>query len=399
MSQLQGLNKELIKQKNRGLVLRMICCNTGCSRIDISRQIGLTKMTVTNIVNQLMEDGFVEEREIVSTTQVGRNPITLSISSRAPKIIGLMLSRSACEVIVSDLMLTPLFREKMIFGSLTSTRLTEIIDGLLKKAEEFCGKERILGIGVASLGPMDKDSGILLSPTDFYGIERYPIKALIEERYAYPVYLENDMNAAALAEKLYGLGKPLHNFLYVGITNGIGSGIVTNDRLYQNHSGYVGEFGHTTIRYDGELCSCGNRGCLEVYANMPVICRKLRDVAERPVTAEEFEELSQLPQYRPVFDDMAEKLSAALINVVNMLDPQCIILGHDAYYLPTSTIQQLEHRVNCGILAHGYKRISVMRSAFGVDAPLFGSACCVSSELFEGNLVPASTGDRGELQK
>ena len=85
------------------------------------------------------------------------------------------------------------------------------------------------------------------------------------------------MNASALAEKLYGNGRNISDFVYIGVTNGIGSGIISNDNLFAGEMGFSGEIGHTTINYEGPKCACGNTGCLELYASIPEIEKQAND--------------------------------------------------------------------------------------------------------------------------
>ena len=194
------------------------------------------------------------------------------------------------------------------------------------------------------------------------------------------------MNAAALAERLYGVGRRLDHFLYIGLSDGVGAGIISGGRLYRDHNGFVGEIGHSSICFDGPLCGCGNRGCLELYVSIPVICERLRASGAQSPAPEDFEELAAQPAFAAIFRDAAEKLSVAMVNMANLLDPQGIVIGHEGAFLPAFCLRQMESAVNQRILAAGFQHLSVKRSTFGGDAPLLGSACCVFQELFRGGL-------------
>lgn len=384
--QRQGFNNAYLKNRNRGLVLQAIACGERASRIDIARRIGLTKMTVTNIVGEWIAEGVVAEREAAENAAVGRNPVLLDLGDKAPLALGLYISRSAAAVILADLKLEVVYRQEEPLADETARSLAEklfrLADGALKWKAEWMPEVPLPGIGVSAIGPMDAVSGVILHPTEFFGIREFPVAELLTGRYRLPVFLNNDMNAAALAEQLYGRGRRYDNFFYLGITNGIGSGIVSGGRLYQDSSGFVGEIGHMSIDYNGPVCSCGNRGCLEVYANMPVIRRRLR--AACPDMSPEEAEVCEAG--REVLSDVADKLSIALTNAVNLLDPQLVLVGHEGARLPGWCLQRIQDAVNNRILAAGSKRIVVLRSAFGEDAPLLGSACCVWQALFAGRL-------------
>lgn len=390
MKQRQGFNNTHLRNRNRGLVLQAVACGDALSRIEIARRIGLTKMTVSNIVAEWIAEGVLAEKEVAETAAVGRNPVILEVRAGAPRAVGLYLSRGAASVIVSTLTLEVTYRESLPLAEETAQTLLEklfrLIDGALAHLAAASPGARCMGIGVSAIGPLDAASGTILSPTDFFGIRQLPLAAELGGRYGLPVVVNNDMNASALAEKLYGTGRAFDNFLYLGVTNGIGSGILSGGRLYQDNSGFVGEIGHMSIDFDGPLCSCGRRGCLETYANMPVILDRLQNALGRAVACADLEEAWDSPAGRAVLEDAADKLAIALINTVNLLDPQCILIGHEGARFPAACIARIEERVNGGILAAGYKTISVAPSHFGPDAPLAGSACCIWQEVFAGHL-------------
>ena len=386
MGEHHGMNHTTLKNRNRGLVLSLIATSGELSRPDLVRLTGLTKMTITNIVGEMIEQGLVEEHHTESPT-VGRSAALLDIAAKAPKAVGLYLSRESVSVILTDLRLRVLFFRSLPLSEETPESLG---DKLAALAGEAVGQtdDPLLGIGISSIGPLDRDTRTLLSPPNFFGIGRFPLAERLEQQYALPILLQNDMDAAALAEKLYGRGRWLDNFLYLGLTNGIGSGIVLNGRLYPGSRGFSGEIGHLSIDLNGPLCSCGNRGCLETYVNMPAIRGRLAEATGREtVDCAEFEALSLQPACAAVFDDVADKLAVALTGAVNLLDPRCILIGHDGIWLPDSCLSRLEAAVNRRILAGANRPVTVRRSAFGSRAPLLGSVCPLCRELFSGHTL------------
>lgn len=385
MKQRQGINNSRLKNRNRGLVLQAIACGDEVSRSDIAQRIGLTKMAVTNMVAEWIAEGVVEEQESTGHAAVGRNPVWLRPAPGAPRALGVYLSRSRVTLIVADLKLEVAYRkdcplQEETAASLTQ-KLTQLVDDALAWKTAHLPDVPLTGIGISSIGPLDADAGVVLHPTDFFGIQQFPIVKILKDRYGLPVYISNDMNASALAEKLYGRGRSYDNFLYLGITNGIGSGIISGGRLYQDNSGFVGEVGHMSIDYNGPVCSCGNRGCLEVYANMPVIQRRLREAGIAALSQADGSAAG-----RDILADVSDKLAIALVNMVNLLDPQCVLMGHEGSAFPDWCLQRIEETVNSRILAAGAKRLPVMRAAFGEDTPLMGSVCCIWQELFAGHM-------------
>lgn len=381
-----GVNSLRQKQKNHGLVLEIIATGEAVSRTDISARIGLTKMAVTNIVSELMEQGFVAETEKMSSAAVGRNRVMLDISPRAPLVVGVYISRVSVTAVLMDLRLRLIFKAEQPLSDESRRTLTDKLYCVLDKVIETAGGAgRVLGVGVSSIGPLDSRDNRILNPRGFFGISDYSFGRLISERYGLRVVSNNDMNAAALAERLYGRGRAYNDFIYVGLTAGVGAGIVTQGQLFQNNSSFAGEIGHVQADSHGELCECGMRGCLEQYASMPVVLHKLREAADMPgLSYRDVRSCWSLPDCRPVFDCLTDKISLVLTSVANLLNPECIIIGHEGYYLPVECLERIESFVNSHILAASHTKVRVIHSGFGEDAPLVGGACCLLRELFDG---------------
>ena len=266
MSERTGYNSVRTKNRNRGIVLRLIA-GKQLSRADITKKIGLTKMAITKIVGELIEDGYIVEGKGESAPGVGRAPTFLEISAQSPVSLGLYISRNELAVIVCSFRLDRLFSESIPLKNESKSSLEEKIFSLCDKALRFTAEafpeRKFLGIGVSAVGPLNPSTGVILDPTNFYGITDYPVAELLMNRYHLPVYLENDMNAAAIAEHFYGIGRVTDSFMYVGITNGIGAGIILDGHPCKLGCKSVGEIGHMSIQCEGPVCNCGNHGCLE----------------------------------------------------------------------------------------------------------------------------------------
>ncbi len=143
-------------------------------------------------------------------------------------------------------------------------------------AEARLAIEAISGIGVATPGPLDHRTGVLYSPPNMQSWEHLPLRDLFQQHYQshqLPIYIENDANAAALGEYLFGAGRGCKNMVYLTISTGIGGGIILDGKIFEGTSGTAGELGHMSIDWQGERCPCGNRGCLEYYASGTAIRR------------------------------------------------------------------------------------------------------------------------------
>ena len=387
----KGYNNNNLKYRNRGIVLQLVATRP-IFRADITKRVGLSRMAITNIVGELIDEGYIVESAVDENSLIGRNPILLDIAGSSPLSAGLYIARSSIHVILTDIRLKAFYTDKISLENETKESLMQkifcILDGLFEFHKSNMSERRVLGIGISSIGPFDPENAELLNPRDFFGIENLPLKDSLESRYSLPVYAQNDMNASALAEHLMGQGRSCNNFMYLGITNGIGAGIIINRHLYGEGSISVGEIGHMSINYEGPLCSCGNRGCLETYATMPVILKRLeRALGGKKVELEDFKELSENAECDAVFKDVAEKLSISLVNAVNLLDPERVVIGHEGIYLPERYLDLMRKEIEARILSSGYKSVPVVHSAFSMYAPLYGSAAIILTRLFAGDRI------------
>lgn len=366
------------------MILRMIATGVCQSRIELSRQTGLSKMSVSNIITEFMEQGIVEETKAQQIKGQGRNPITLRIAKNAPKIIGLAIHRDECVAILSDLQLQIIKKASIRVDHKISARLLNEICSLIDQV--MPRDDMVLGIGVGSLGPVDVNRGMILNPPNFFGIRDLEITSFLKERYQLPVYLESQYNCAALAEKFFGIGNEYQDFVFVGIMNGIGSGIIADGKVLHSASGLTSEIGHVSVDSTGHLCNCGNRGCLETYAGTRAVETKLRQITGQDLNFRQFCQIAARHNEKEldkVFHDMMDQLACALTSTVNLLNSQAIIIGHEGYFIPDRYIDYLEERMNKQKLSGDYWHIVVKKSFFKNETHLRGCSCSILNHIFK----------------
>lgn len=379
------LNNQTLKERNRGLILSMIARNEAISRVELSRRSNLTKMSITNIVAELIEKNIVEESEVNINSGIGRNAVNLRISPNAPKCIGILLHRDYCCVTLTDLKYQVFFCETEEINEENHGRILENICGMIDKI--LNKTEQIFGIGIGALGPVDITKGVILNPPNFYGIQNIPIVSFLQEKYGLPVYMDNMCNCAALSEKYFGVGKKYEDFLYIGISNGIGSGIIVNNKVSRNVNGLSSELGHMSIDYKGHICACGNRGCLETYAGIRVIEKMVREKKKKNYTFQEICAEYEDPEINKILMEMTEKLSYGIVNAVNFINPQAVIIGLDGKEIPLSYIKILEERINRFRVFGKEKYISVKASRFSGNKSMAYPVCALLEKVFEGKEI------------
>ena len=381
----EGFNNSSLKIRNRGLIFKLIATGQCTSRIELAKMSGLTKMSVTNIVSEFMASGLVEEIDIETKMNVGRNPISLDISRKAPKIIGLLVGRDSCSAVLCDFKLRVLKQLHTDLGQCNREKLIDKIFSLIDKMLEY--EPNVVGIGVCSIGPVDIHNGIILNPPNFYGIKNVPIVSILTEKYHLPASLEGQYNCAALAEKYYGNCMEYHDFIFLGITNGVGSGIIVNDQILSNAHGLGSEIGHISVDYKGNQCVCGNRGCLETYIGIKVMNAKLAKITGICNSFENYCKQYKDAGVDEVLTDMAEKMACALTTAVNMLHCQAIVIGDQGNYIPKKYTQLLEELINESKISDKGLKTVVVKPYFKENAQLVGSAVCFINKVFQSDVL------------
>ena len=381
-----GFNNAALKQQNRGLVLRLAATGECSSRIEISRRTGLSKMAAGNIIAGLIEDEILEESECIQISGKGRNPILLKLSDKAPKLIGVYIAKNECRVILCDMHLKVLAKAGFHVTAENSGRFIKLvcrcIDRILKKAPD----QMLWGIGIASSGTIDYADGSLIHLPGFPDSEKIPIVRILEEKYKLPVFLDSQYDTAALAEKYYGNARDCADFIYLGISDRIGAGLIYGNQPKLDLSGRSSSFGHISIERNGRECSCGRRGCVAAYASGTVICSEYLEKTGKDLSFRDICRASEKNDKEAalLLSEMADSLSCALTNISNLILPEKIILGEEGCFLPESFLQQIENSLNS--YSCGDTRIRIQKSAFGHTSGLRGCAAGLLIRIFEGEL-------------
>ena len=381
-------------------IVKMIATIGPISRVLLSEKTGLSKMTISNYVSELISQGIVSEVEIsgISPHGKGRRPTGLTISPSSPLICGILIKRGVCQAISADL--SGRILNSVHHGypeHMTEKELIAIILGLIDSLAAKSPRP-FVACGVASIGPLNVRTGSLLSPPNFYQIKNLNIIDEIQKHTNVPALLINDATAGALSELLYGYGKSNSHFAYLHIMNGIGMGFVINGEIYNHISGQNGEIGHVSINFNGPLCPCGNRGCLELYANQTAMWQRIQELSHyfpksplsrktEPGFAEILEAAAKNdPIALNVLDSFLEYVTIALISTINLLDFPMLIIGYDCSY-PTDIVEKIiMNKTNSRLVALQRDKLAVYRSTFQGDAPLIGSSAVIASEIFKGNI-------------
>src|SRR5262245_60102208 len=354
---LKGTNQEYGRPYNRRLVLETIRLLAPVARGEIARRVGLTVQTVSTIIRELELQGFVRG---VRETPKGRGlpPTFLNLNPDGGYAIGVNVTPVGLKAALINLAGDVVGERDQPLPHPTPDRAFREIGKLVGRLRKLRPRGRILGIGLALPGPFDVESMSFVGPTTLEGWKGVPIGARLARSTGLPAFIEADLAAAALGERLYGAGRDLREFYYLYFGVGLGGCLVREGAPVRGAFGNAGEIGHVPLVPNGEPCPCGNRGCLERYLSLEAMERRSAAIGLERWIAE-----------------AAPLLRSAIVTIENLFDPETIILGgaaDDALLTRLlAAAEPLAHSVSERV-GRGAPR--VMRSKDGGNAVLRGAA-------------------------
>jgi N-acetylglucosamine repressor len=384
-------NRDLIRAINRSTILNLIKMHSAIPRAEIARLTGLSPATVSAISAELIQENLVFEKE-TGDSSGGRRPIMLAINPHGGCVVGIKLMEDHALGALTDLEATPLGKQSYPLTdtspSTVAQALSELVSELLNKSENPA--PNLMGVGVGLAGIVDSVQG-LVRQSPFFGWTDIPLREMIQERVKVPVYLDNDVNTLAFAEKWFGAGRGIDNFLVVTFGRGIGLGIVVNGQFLHGRRGSAGEFGHTVIQPGGELCACGKRGCLEMYASEPAMLRQADEAFQqgrlsiRPKTPEEMIRLAQAgePAAREIFAQAGGLLGQSIANLINIFNPERILINGEGVRAGDWLFDPMQAAIDEHTMPSLRQDVSILVEPLGDDAWARGAASLVLHELFE----------------
>ena len=274
----------------------------------------------------------------------------------------------------------------------------EAIDAAL--SAEPARKASIAGIGIVSPGPVDPLRGIVVNPGNLPCWRNYPLVAEIKKSRGLPTILDNDANAAALAEARWGAGAGYPSVFYVTIGTGIGTGLVLDGSIYHGRTGAAAEGGHVSIDYRGPLCPCGKRGCIEALAAGPALAHRARErLAARGVEARTLLALAggdpaavtaeivakawhdRDPLATALLEETADLLAIWLGNMIDLFDPDVIVVGGGMGELIAGWFGRMHQQTAKWCVNSRCGEIPLVRAHYGEDSAIAGGAAlCISAK-------------------
>lgn len=312
---------------NRSAILAHLGAQGPASRADLARVLGVSPALITQLSRDLLTDGLITELEH-SPSQGGRPARMLGVVASAGRAIGVKVSADHVAFVEVGIDGTVMRSASMPFDASVATFLADLT-GLLERFIAGNDGTRLLGIGVGVPGSVDQQASGLVDSWPL-GWSQVPLGSNLRRELGLPVLIENNVNALAMAERLYGVGRRHENFLVVTIGSGIGAGIVADGVVLRGTAGGAGEIGHIPVLEDGPLCSCGNHGCLESLIGEAALVRIARErgVIRPDAGIAALQEAADREESAAteIFSEAGHLLGRALAGVVHAFDPEIVIV-------------------------------------------------------------------------
>ena len=277
--------------------------------------------------------------------------------------------------------------------------ITRMLDAARRvMAEADVEIAQVAAAGICAPGPLDAAAGVVVSPPNLPGWDRVPLRKLVADALSLPAFLEKDANAAAMGEHLFGAGRGTQHMIYVTVSTGIGSGLVLDGKLYHGATSMAGEIGHTTIVPDGPLCGCGNYGCLEALASGTAIARRARervargtptliaDLAEGDparITAKTVAQAAARGDVKAqqIISEAMDYLGIGIANLVNLFNPQVIIIGGGLANIGDALFEPVQHVVEQRAFRAAVEAVRVVPAELGDDVGVLGAAAVALAQI------------------
>ena len=353
------------RANNLSLVRRTLHADGAMSRADLSRTLGLTRVTVSDLVSDLMDRGHVVELGQSGAVRPGKPAILVDINRQGLQVIGVDLSsESDLRAAVLDLDGNILERLERPVGTATGQA---VVEQVLELVAETAGRATapLLGIGVGTPGIVTGDGVVLTAPN--LGWSEVPVRELLERHTGLPTLVSNDADAAVHADHTFGGG--CDDEILVKIGRGVGSGVIVGGRRARGAHSAAGEIGHVTVGTDaGTLCVCGRTGCLETWMSVPSLERALGVAA----AGEDPEAATAV-----VYQEAGERLAIALAPVVGVLDLAEVVLSGPRHLLGGPLLDAVQQTLLARLLHQDPQPVTVRLAADPQDIVLRGAAVMV----------------------
>lgn len=401
------VNPSSIRERNLSQVLKLIHERGSISRASMVREIGLSATAISSIVAELLDSGYISEGG-AGKSSGGRRPILVEFNPDHRWVVGIDLGASHISTILSNLSGEIKVKKYKKFDVANDPKgalevVYSQISGSLSENKILRG---ILGIGLAVPAPLEGEKLDTLSPVILPRWKDIKVADIIERGFGIPVYMDNDANAGALAEKWWGRGRGVTNMVYIKLGTGVGSGLIIQDDIFRGSGGTAGEIGHTTIDINGPQCRCGNFGCMESFVGIPAILEKTAERISKnspssldpdhiDIDSITRAALEQDPIACEIVRGAGRDLGIAIANSINLINPELIVLGGDLVEAGDVFMEAVCASAFSRSISKAVSEVTITSSTFYEEVVSVGAATLVMYYAF----MPSNIRDTLTMQK
>jgi N-acetylglucosamine repressor len=388
-------NNQYLRKMNQSTILDLIRTNEGISRIELAAKTGLSATAISAIVKTLLKDGYIMEVG-EGKSSGGRKPTMLKLRPESYYSFGFDIDVGFIYTIIGDITGKIIYEHK--YETDKSLKPVEAVDKIadiyyrsireLKLSQEY-----ILGVGISIAGLIDSQTKkVVLAPN--LGWSDVSIKEILEEKLKNTIYIENEAMCSAICENWFGSCRGIDDFICINIESGIGAGIFVRGMSYRGSSGNAGEIGHIPVASSGSTCKCGKKGCLETVASassMLARYRKSPEYISSPVYgADDDEVFSYMVEKAKngdtlvlkIFHDAAVSLGKAIGFLINMFNPERIVLGKKFPQYGDMMLELIKSETLKTALSYPAQNCRIISSGFCQNSSAIGATAIPIKKLF-----------------
>ena len=387
-----------LRRVNRTEILRKIYFEGPISRLEVSQQIGISPATVTNIVNDLLDKNIISEPG-VRRADSGRPSTMMVINPDYGYFIGIEVGETSVQVELFDISFNSCKRvhfdlaEKQITPARIVSEMVKGIDAVMNMQGII--DRNLVGIGIGFPGLVDPSRGVSVF-TPNWGWHDVSITDLLREHTSVPMMLDNGAKTMAMGEALFGAGQGVNNLAVLLVGTGVGGAVISDRSLFRGAFNNAGEFGHTTLNVEGPECLCGSRGCLEVYVGANNVINRYRELvgenAEQPSEEDQIGFINYLiseaekgnPDARKVVDETIRYLGVGMANMINVVNPQLLLLGGwSGLVFGSKYLQEIKKAASNYALQQSFTKTEIRLCQLGQESVAKGAASLLLEHFFE----------------
>lgn len=378
-------SRSLSRDLNASLLIELVRRFGPISRAELSRQSQISAPTVSAIVGQLLARGTFSE-VAVAPSSGGRPPVLLQLNPRAGCVVGIKLRADGLTTVVCDLDAGVVGTDEASLALVGDPAAAiEAVEHATRRVLRGAGiaRTKLLGVGIGLPGVIDSLRGSCQF-SHLLNWHEVELAAPLQRRLRLPVWVDNDVNTLAIAEKWAGDGIAARDFITLSVGRGLGLGIVIDRGVYRGAVGGAGEFGHLIVDPDGPECECGRSGCLEALVGERALLRRVSAMHGREVSRAELISLADAGDEATVqvLADASQRLGLAAANVVTLLNPELVIICGEGTQLGAPFLDSVVTAIRDLTFAGLGKQIEVKVQQWGDDAWAVGAATLVLRESF-----------------